>query len=289
MAQSDRSNQQIKLKDGRALGYAEYGPPDGKPVFLFHGFPGCRLDWLMFDSGDVESELNARIVAIDRPGMGLSDFQPSRKFLDWPDDVVELADTLHLDEFSVLAISGGGPYGAVCAFKISERLTATAIISGMGPADAPGMKDGESWAIPGKPSLIRRLFLMLVLLGLKNPERFIAQIKGSLAGPDGELMKEHPELAVSIADSWKEAFRSGVGGVHHEAGMYTRPWGFQLQDIAAPVILWHGEQEDRNVPGSVGHYVAEAIPNCQATFFEAEGHFSLIYNNLKEILDLLVS
>ena len=56
----------------------------------------------------------------------------------------------------------------------------------------------------------------------------------------------------------------------------------------APVILWHGEQEDRNVPGSVGHYVAEAIPNCQATFFEADGHFTLIYNHLKEILELQV-
>lgn len=38
------TSQQIKLQDGRVLGYAEYGSPEGLPVFYFHGFPGSRLD-----------------------------------------------------------------------------------------------------------------------------------------------------------------------------------------------------------------------------------------------------
>jgi len=29
---ADKINKTIKLKDGRALGYAEYGAPDGKPI-----------------------------------------------------------------------------------------------------------------------------------------------------------------------------------------------------------------------------------------------------------------
>jgi hypothetical protein len=58
---------------------------------------------------------------------------------------------------------------------------------------------------------------------------------------------------------------------------------------AAPVHLWHGEQEDRNVLSSVGHYVADSIPGCQATFFEDEGHFSVIYNHMAEILGVLVT
>ncbi len=37
---TDKTNHTIKLKDGRMLGYAEYGNPEGKPVFYFHGFPG---------------------------------------------------------------------------------------------------------------------------------------------------------------------------------------------------------------------------------------------------------
>ena len=35
---------QIKLRDGRRLGYAEFGDPRGKPVLFFHGYPGSRWD-----------------------------------------------------------------------------------------------------------------------------------------------------------------------------------------------------------------------------------------------------
>jgi hypothetical protein len=38
----------------------------------------------------------------------------------------------------------------------------------------------------------------------------------------------------------------------------------------------------------VGHYVADAIPNCQTSFFEEEGHFTLFYNRMREILNVLV-
>jgi len=124
---TDKTNQTIKLKDGRSLGYAEYGNPEGKPVFYFHGFPGSRLDWPFSDADDSAAQLNTRIVAVDRPGMGLSDFKRGREILDWPDDVIELADALQVDHFAVQGISGGGPYACACAFKISERLTTTAV------------------------------------------------------------------------------------------------------------------------------------------------------------------
>ena len=164
----DRTELQITLSDGRALGYAEYGDPQGKPVFYFHGFPSSRLDWLLSDSNNVAAELNTRIIAVDRPGMGLSDPKPDREMLDWPDDVAELADAFKIKRFAGLGMSGGGPYAAACAYKIPERLTATGIVSGMGPADAPGAKDGLSWTWPGKPQFIRWLIFPcpITILGI---------------------------------------------------------------------------------------------------------------------------
>ena len=79
MNKTDRTNQQIKLKDGRMLGYAKYGAPEGKPVFYFHGHPGSRLNRQISDENDIAAELKARIIAIDRPGHGLSDFKRGRK------------------------------------------------------------------------------------------------------------------------------------------------------------------------------------------------------------------
>lgn len=288
--EADRTENQVRLKDGRMLGYGVYGAPDGKPVFYFHGHPGSRLDWPGFaDVDDSAAELNARIIALDRPGHGLSDFKPGRTILDWPSDVTELADVLQVDRFAVLGCSGGGPYASVCAFKIPERLTTTAIVSGMGPVDAPGAKDGESWTYPGKGSLTRRLILMLTAMGLqKKPEQFTAKMEESLEGPDKQLSLDKPELLRGIVATFGEALRSGIAGAHHDAGLYTRPWGFELEDISAEVHLWHGEQ-DPNVLVSVGRYVADAIPNCHATVLENEGHVTLISTHIGDILRTLVA
>lgn len=284
MNASARINQQLKLSDGRMVGYSEHGNQDGRPLFFMHGSPGSRLDWLFLDPDNTAADLNARVIAVDRPGMGLSDFQHGRELLDWPDDVAELADALQLDQFALLAVSGGGPYGEACAYKIPGRLTKTAVVCGMGPREAPGTKEGGSWTLPGKPSLLRRLLLTMMAQTVRSrPERLEPQFLDSVSEPDRALLQAQPELLQMSIDSWREALRSGTGGVQLDSALYTRPWGFRLQDIPVEVHLWHGKK-DNNVPASVGHYVAEAIPNCQARFFEDEGHFSLPVKHMREIL-----
>jgi pimeloyl-ACP methyl ester carboxylesterase len=182
---ADNTSKTIRLKDGRLLGYAEYGAPEGKPVFYCHGFPSSRLDWPIFDSDAIATRLNARIIAADRPGTGLSDFKSGRQILDWPDDVIELADALQVDRFAMLGISGGGPYAEACALKIPRRLTATAIVCGMGPSEAPGAKEGTAMLLPGKSALMRKLLLMLMAMSFRrSPGRFLSQMKDTVAEPD---------------------------------------------------------------------------------------------------------
>jgi hypothetical protein len=49
----------IRLSDGRALAYAEYGSPLGEPVIHCHGAPSSR----------VEGDLSLHAAAVDR-GVG---------------------------------------------------------------------------------------------------------------------------------------------------------------------------------------------------------------------------
>jgi len=85
---------QIQLQDGRLLGYTQTGDPSGKPVFFFQGTPSSRL---FHPDGAVTAVLGVCLITIDRPGFGLSDFQPGRTLLDWPDDVAEVADRWGFD------------------------------------------------------------------------------------------------------------------------------------------------------------------------------------------------
>jgi hypothetical protein len=44
IAMSGKTDNQVKLSDGRSVGYAEYGDPMGKPVLHFHGLPSSRFE-----------------------------------------------------------------------------------------------------------------------------------------------------------------------------------------------------------------------------------------------------
>ena len=113
-----RTYQTTTLPDGRTLAYAEYGDPDGRPLFFFHGFGGTHLGWGYLESNCDALNAGVRIISPDRPGTGRSTFMPNRQFTDWPADVTALADALGLDRFGVLGVSGGGPYALACAVAI---------------------------------------------------------------------------------------------------------------------------------------------------------------------------
>jgi len=115
------SDQYILLRDGLKLGYADYGDPQGKPVFLFHGIPGSLM--MQHPDASIAIAGNVRLIVPERPGMSLSDFKPGRTLLDWPSDVEELADALGIAEFTVAGFSPG-------------------VISGVGPTNIPGVLKG---------------------------------------------------------------------------------------------------------------------------------------------------
>lgn len=90
----------MTLPDGRKLGYAQYGSPTGKAILFLHGMPGSRLECAYFH--DLGKELGARIIGVDRPGMGWSTPQPGRKLLDFPKDVERLTEHLGIESYSVM-------------------------------------------------------------------------------------------------------------------------------------------------------------------------------------------
>lgn len=94
------SSDTLTLPDGRKLGYAQYGSLTGRPIFFLHGLPGSRLEAAGYD--ELGLELGARVIAVDRPGIGWSSPHPGRTLLDHPKDLEHLAKYLELDHYSVL-------------------------------------------------------------------------------------------------------------------------------------------------------------------------------------------
>lgn len=285
MPTKSEHNQVLTLKDGRKLGFAEYGVPSGFPVIGFHGTPGSRLMIEAVENAALAK--GARLVAPDRPGYGLS--QPGRQasLLGSIDDVIELAGALDLKQFAVIGASGGGPYALACAYRIPECILRVGLVSGIGPLRLPA---STRQMIPanriifqiGKvsPRLAGLLLPRLIQSSLPSMEQHVKN--GTSPTPDLS-----PEIFAIIAADQQEAIRTGGQGIVFDLRALWRPWGFRVEDIQAKVYLWHGE-EDNLAPASLAHYLADHLPDCEATFFPNEGHTGPLTKHIHEIMAKIV-
>lgn len=284
------TQQTIQLPDGRQLGYAEYGIPDGEPIFFFHGTPGSRLSGL--HTGILASPRGARVIAPDRPGFGLSDFQPRRKIMDWARDVEALADALEIERFAVLGYSGGGPFAAACAVALAPRITRIAMVSSMGPSEFTGSTGGFTrlhrlqWFVARHLPLLVRLYTARLAGDARRDAGRLVDERASSSPIADRTVMERPVIRTMIAEDWKEAYRQGGRATAHEFTLLTRRWGFDLDEIEVPVHLWHGEQ-DAIIPVQLARRVAASIRECQATFVPDAGHLVLI-DHARAILDTLL-
>jgi pimeloyl-ACP methyl ester carboxylesterase len=284
------TDQQATLPDGRKLGFAEYGCFQGKPVFYFHGWPSSRLSGQ--DLGPTAKRHGARVIAIDRPG--LSDFQPGRQIINWPQDVTFLADYLNIDHFAVIGTCAGAPYVAACALKIPQRLNGAVIVSGLGPFNVPGVLEHLPPHLrrlkftSTKTPLLMRFFLNRWRdFALHNPDGFLTWSFARFSKTE-LLLHTRPATKRNFIRCFLEAHRHGSRGTTLEMALLSRPWGFHLEDIAMKVYLWHGK-EDRAAPPSMGRYLADTIPQCEARFIPGEGHTTLFLNNEDDIFGILTS
>jgi len=279
----------LRLPDGRALGYAEYGAPEGTPLLFFHGTPGARL--MARFAHTVALRHRIRIIAPERPGYGLSDRQPGRRIGHWPDDVAALADSLGLERFALAGVSGGAPYVAACAHRIPQRVRVAGIVSGVGPLEDPVVAAAFSpaqrrlLALLGRaPGAMRTLATFPAALVRSFPLQALELI-APLEPPADRAMLARPAVRVALGDDLRQALRQGGHAVLDDLRLLGQPWGFRLEDVAVPVELWHGES-DRQVPVAVARRVAHRLPNCSARFIPGAAHLWL-FDHCEEVLTTL--
>ncbi|KZT58170.1 hydrolase [Calocera cornea HHB12733] len=291
-----RDSQTLTLPSGRVLGYAEYGVPTGFPLFYFHGYPSCRLEGSAADA--LAKQKNLRLICIDRPGFGLSTFQPGRRFADWPADVQAFADHAHLERFSVLGGSGGGPYAIACArFLPPERLTSVGVMAG-GPPWIAGhqhmMRSARFLRMMARwwPSLVGAVVGLLMrgvvwALSTSGGMNWLRNfLREADRKPEPQDKKTAEEKRAEVMRMLSEPFAQGTKGFVQETVLLSADdWGFKFEDVTYPVQLWHGTK-DINSPIVMIKYMTERMPNCTLKELNM-GHFGIMAY-LGHIFDELV-
>jgi pimeloyl-ACP methyl ester carboxylesterase len=283
----------IPLTDGRVIDVLLAGPEDGIPLVINEGTPiGLGI---YPPTADAAAARGMRVIMVARPGYERSTPLPGRRIADIAPDVAAVLDALGASTFVTYGASGGGPHALALAAKLPGRCLAAASVVGAPPYDADGVDFlagmGEEnvaefgAAIEGIEPLTRFLEKNAGMFLNVSGDDVLAAFGGLLSDVDKAALTG--EYASTIAGMLRGAVSSGIDGWRDDDLALVSGWGFDLGDLAAPVAVWHGEQ-DRMAPFAFGQWLAEHIPGARAHLLPGEGHLSLQIAAMGDILsDLL--
>lgn len=270
----------ITLADGRMLGFDDVGDPRGTPVLYVHGSPDSRR--ARHPDDGLAAGLGVRLVAVDRPGAGLSTGHPTGTFGSFADDAVALADHLDVATWRTFGWSAGATYALAVAARRPDRVGRVAVAAGLVPFAAYGTAgildgaDGGRW--------------MVAELGAELGPQGLAEAAAPMLAPypcDEALAREHvlegadafrraeldaipgaPDaLAAGVADS----VTNGLGGLRRDLELQVEAPDVDWDSVAVPVDLWYGHH-DTTAPPAFGRWWAEHLCWAELTVVPDAGH-----------------
>jgi pimeloyl-ACP methyl ester carboxylesterase len=283
VAERDRTTQ---LADGRVVGWSDLGDPEGHPVLWCHGGLSCRLDAMPGDGP--ARDAGVRLIAPDRPGIGLSSPRPGWTMLDAALDSVVLADHLEIDRFSVCGWSAGGVYALTCAAVAPDRVRHVGVVAGttdltdraqfrlLAPLDQRLTRLCRS-----RPRVASSLFDVFARLEGLAPGMAAGAAQRGLSGAEQDELARHGGPR-QVVDANVEAARQGGAGLVADYVAYSGAWPFRADQVVAPVTVWQGDA-DSLVARAFGEHLEVLLPDAELRLCPGAGHF-LALDRWSEIL-----
>jgi pimeloyl-ACP methyl ester carboxylesterase len=282
----------LEVGAGRRLQYRVSGPTDGVPLIFHHGTPGAVTPIRALERAAHARGL--RLVTTSRPGYGGSGRFAGRKVADVADDVKALVEMLGAKRCLVAGWSGGGPHSLASAARVPE-VAAALVIAGVAPYGAKGLDFtagmGEEnltefgAAFEGESRLREYLEVQREFLREATASNILVALSTLLPEVDRAVMTD--EFAEDMQASFHEALVSSVDGWLDDDLAFVHPWGFDLEEISCPVMVWQGSA-DLMVPFSHGEWLAANVPGVTAHLEAGEGHLSIGVGAIERMLDELI-
>ena len=265
-ATHSRAQRDVPLDDGRTLRAYDAGPDadDALTIVWHHGSPqtGAPLDPLLAAAAD----RGIRLLSYARPSYGGSTARPDRDVASAAADVAAIADAFGVGRFAVMGASGGGPHALACAALLGDRVTGAVAIAGIAPYTeefdwyagmrAPG---GLRAARDGRAARAR-----FAETEEFDPESFTAADWAALSG-----------AWQSLGSDAMAAGEAGPDGLIDDDVAFASPWGFEVAQAAAPVLVVQGG-EDRVVPPAHADWIARHVPRPELWLRPRDGHVSIL-------------
>ncbi len=260
----------------RKVAWLERGDVNGFPVFYAHGNPGSRLELLFLDEKALEYGI--RLIVLDRPGLGQSDYVSDYDLLDFASDIEKLADEKGIEQFGLIGWSSGGPPILATAHQLPKRVKFAISVSGytnfgefdearelMKSYDLRGPELSEK-----RPRLFNQAVKLVRWTDLQLPNFYMKMAEAEMPAADRTIL-EDKQIAELFIRNQQEALKQGAEGAIQDLEVQWAPWSFSLKDINVPVYIYQGKK-DTFVPWKFGQHLAKTIPGASLMLMPDAGH-----------------
>lgn len=254
--------------DGRRVGWAEWGPPDGTPVLFA---TGAAMSSSLGFGADVVAPLGVRLVCVDRAGLGRSSPDPAKSFARHADDVAAVLAAAALTRPAVVGFSQGAPFAV--ALAAAGLVRAVALVAGQDELAHPAVRPrlhpevgGMVDAIAADPAGFEAAFAARV-----DAAGLWALILG-MSAPADRARYQEPAFAAAYRQCLDEGFAQGPAGYVRDVTLAMRPWPVAPEAVRVPVTLWYGAHDTSPVHSpDHGAHLAVRFPDARRHLVDDAG------------------
>lgn len=267
----------VAVREGRRIGFAEFGAAQGRAVIWLHGTPGARRQ-VPTEARAFAEKHHLRLIGIDRPGVGSSTSFRYESVLDFSEDLGIVADTLGIDQMAIVGLSGGGPYTLGAAYAMPDRVVAVGILGGVAPTQGPdairsGLMDLAVLAAPalaagGIPIGLVASSVIRLARPFASP---IIDLYGRLSPEGDRRLLARPEFKAMFLDDLLNGGRKQLSAPFADLVLFARDWGFRVNEVKTPVRWWHGDC-DHIIPHRHGEHMVSMLPDAEFHTMRGESH-----------------
>ena len=278
----------VELVDGRTVGFATFGDPDGTPVLWCHGGPGSRMEPAYL--GPEATDAGLLLVGIDRPGYGMSTPSPGRTIAGWIPDALAVADELSIGRFAAVGESTGGAYALALAALVPDRLLGVVACCAMTdmrwePARST-MSRAHCHAVWDAADRESAVAAAVAAHGEQGSKMLNGGMNKALAPSDAALFRD-PEWMTQAMAAFPAMFTHGLEGYADDRLADGAGWvEFDVSTIACPVTVLHGGA-DKMCDVLNARHTAELVPHARLDIYDDLGHFSIVTKLIPTIRALL--
>lgn len=268
-----------ELPDGRSLCFFVDGDPKGVNVLAFHD--GCEGKSRFMQKEPIPG---VRLIAIDRPGYGGSDFaSASYSFECAVRDVTALTKCLGIWDFVVLGHGVGAAWAQQVAAAMPDRVRGAILWSSMvdplhpkATGDvrrAQGYSDAVHYKNTGHVGRSPRHFMRGTTTAVAKHDFGVLGLQQEQdQGPISfKKFSSDPFWVSCMVDAWRpnRDRKSILGDVHQ---ILCHKWHYNAEDIKCPVFVFHGDGDRNAKCPAVPDFIQELIPHAQVQIMEGYGH-----------------